>query len=79
MTQQNEQKSGEKSISELRERYRKAHLTHQRIHTHIAKVCDGRHTYLSDNGIALLQAESSKLLQEIKEIEAVFKEQKWAL
>lgn len=79
MTQQNEQKSGEKSISELRERYRKAHLTHQRIRTHIAKICDGRHTHLNDNGITLLQDESGKLLREMKEIEAVFKERKWAL
>ena len=75
----NEQKNGDVSIAELRERYRKAHLAHQRIRTHIAKVCDGRHTMLADNGIALLQDESGKLLREMKRIEAVFKERQWAL
>lgn len=81
---ENELKNGERKTSEptaweLRERYRKAHLIHQRIRTHIAKVCDGKHTLISDNGITLLQDEAGKLLREMKEIEAVFKARKWAM
>lgn len=71
--------NSEPSAWDLRQEWRSAYNTCKQIRTHVAKLQDGRHTPLSDNGIELILAEHKKLTDRMKEIEALFKIRKLAL
>lgn len=76
---QNVEVNNESSAWDLRQEWRSAYRTCQRIRTHVAKLQDGRHTLLSNNGIELILAEHKKLANRMCEIEQLFKIKKWAL
>lgn len=78
-TNQSPSERSEPTAFELRNEWRKTFNTCKRIRTHIAKVQDGRHTLLSDNGIELLMTELQQLTVRMREIETTFRVKRWAL